>query len=67
MERVNLALGRTALDEGRGEKALARLKVATARWQAQGGAAWAMTLVVRRQRRVNEHGSPKDSSVHGMF
>ena len=45
MDRVNLALALTALDDGHATDALARLRVATARWEAQGGAAWATTLV----------------------
>jgi tetratricopeptide (TPR) repeat protein len=45
MDRVNLALARTALDDGRADEALTRMHVATVRWQAQGGAAWAMTLL----------------------
>jgi tetratricopeptide (TPR) repeat protein len=46
-DRVNLALAQLALDEGRASDALSRLNNAVARWQPQGGAAWAMTLVDR--------------------
>jgi len=45
MDRVNLAFARMALDDGHADEALPRLRVATARWQAQGGAAWAMILL----------------------
>ncbi len=45
MDRINLAFARTALDDGRADEALTRMHVATERWQAQGGAAWAMTLL----------------------
>ena len=45
MDRVNLAFARVALDDGQADEALTRVRVATARWQAQGGAAWAMTLL----------------------
>ena len=46
-DRVNLALAQLALDEGRANDALPRLNSAVARWEPQGGAAWAMTLVDR--------------------
>lgn len=45
MDRINLTLGRAALDDGHAAEALARLRVATARWEPHGGAAWALTLV----------------------
>ena len=45
MDRINLALARTALDDGHADEALTRLRVATARWEAQGGATWAMILL----------------------
>ena len=47
MDRVNLALAQVALDNGQAAEALPRLNTAAGRWEPQGGAAWAMTLVDR--------------------
>ena len=45
MDRVNLAHARIALDDAHPDEALKRLRVAAARWEPQGGAAWAMILL----------------------
>ena len=45
-DRVNLALAQIALDEHSVDEAVARASVAAARWQPQGGAAWAATLLM---------------------
>ena len=57
IDRVNLALARTALDDGHAAEALPRWRVATARWEAQGGAAWAATLVgqAEAEARLGQH------------
>lgn len=48
-DRVNLALAQMALDERRLDEALERTTAAVERWQPQGGAAWAATLVMRAE------------------
>lgn len=45
VDRSNVALADIALDEGRIDESLARLRTAVARWEKQGGAPWAMLLV----------------------
>ena len=45
-DRVNLALAQIALDERSLDEAVERASAAAARWQPQGGTAWAATLVL---------------------
>ena len=49
MDRCNLTLAQIALDDGRLDDALARARIASARWQSQGGAAWAAALVLQAE------------------
>jgi serine/threonine-protein kinase len=47
MDRVNIALAQVAADEQRPEESLTRMAAAAKRWEAQGGAHWAATLVAQ--------------------
>ena len=49
LDRINVALAQTALDEGSASEALERMQVATERWQGSNGAAWAVMLVLQAE------------------
>jgi serine/threonine-protein kinase len=61
MDHTNVALAQTALDEGRIDDALARARVATARWEASNTAASALMLVLQAEAQ-SLHGEQEDAA-----
>ena len=49
MDRCNMVLAQMALDNGQVDDALARARAASVRWQPQGGASWAATLMLQAE------------------